>query len=64
MVGPRHARHDALVAGRRGHEHRDMTLMRRLSELVQACALHRPVLFCTDGLCFYIALCKRGVNHG
>jgi hypothetical protein len=30
---------------------RDMTLIRRLIERVRACALHRPLLFCTDGLC-------------
>src|SRR6266446_5316597 len=35
-------------------EHRDMTLIRRLIEGVYACALHRPLLFCTDGLCSYI----------
>ncbi len=35
-------------------EHRDMTLIRRLIERVHACALHRPLLFCTDGLCSYI----------
>src|SRR5467141_682830 len=33
---------------------RDMTLIRRLIERVRACALHRPLLFCTDGLCSYI----------
>ncbi len=32
-------------------EQRDMTLIRRLIERVRACALHRPMLFCTDGLC-------------
>jgi transposase-like protein/IS1 family transposase len=35
-------------------EQRDMTLIRRLIERVRACALHRPLLFCTDGLCSYI----------
>ena len=33
---------------------RDMTLIRRLIERVRACALHRPLLFCTDGLCSYV----------
>jgi len=32
-------------------EHRDMTLIRRWIERVRACALHRPLLFGTDGLC-------------
>lgn len=31
-------------------EQRDMPLIRRLIERVRACALHRPLLFCTDGL--------------
>ena len=31
-------------------EHRDMTLIRRLIKRVRACALHGPLLFCTDGL--------------
>ena len=35
-------------------EHRDMALIRRLIERVRACALCRPLLFCTDGLCSYI----------
>jgi transposase-like protein/IS1 family transposase len=35
-------------------EQRDMTLIRRLVERVRRCALHRPLLFCTDGLCSYI----------
>jgi transposase-like protein len=35
-------------------EHRDMPLMRRLIERVRLCALPRPLLFCTDGLCTYI----------
>jgi IS1 family transposase len=35
-------------------EQRDMTLSRRLIERVRACALQRPLLFCTDGLCSYI----------
>jgi transposase-like protein/IS1 family transposase len=34
-------------------EHRDMTLIRRLIERVRRCALHRPLLFCTDGLSAY-----------
>ena len=33
---------------------RDMTLIRRLIERVRACALQRPLLVCTDGLCSYI----------
>src|SRR5215471_6414256 len=33
---------------------RDMPLIRQLIERVRACALHRPLLFCTDGLCAYI----------
>jgi transposase-like protein len=32
-------------------EQRDMTLIRQLIVRVRACALHRPLLFCTDGLC-------------
>lgn len=32
-------------------EQRDMTLMRPLIERVRACALRRPIVFCTDGLC-------------
>ena len=35
-------------------EQRDMTLIRRLIKRVRACALQRPLLFCTDGLCSYI----------
>ena len=35
-------------------EHRDLPLIRRLIERVHACALKRPILFCTDGLCSYI----------
>ena len=35
-------------------EHRDMPLMRRLIERVRHCADHRPLLFCTDGLCSYV----------
>src|SRR5512135_2304006 len=35
-------------------EHRDMPLIRRLIERVRACALHRPLWFCTDGLCSYL----------
>jgi transposase-like protein/IS1 family transposase len=33
---------------------RNMPLIRRLIERVRACALHRPLLLCTDGLCSYI----------
>jgi transposase-like protein len=33
---------------------RNMTLIRRLIERVRACALHRPLLLCTDGVCSYI----------
>ena len=32
---------------------RDMPLIRRLIERVRRCAAHRPLLFCTDGLCSY-----------
>ena len=32
-------------------EQRDMPLIRRLIERVRRCAAHRPLLFCTDGLC-------------
>jgi transposase-like protein/IS1 family transposase len=35
-------------------EQRDMLLIRRLIERVRACALHRPLLCCTDGLCSYM----------
>lgn len=35
-------------------EHRDMALIRRLIERVRACALHPPLLFCTDGLSAYV----------
>ena len=35
-------------------EQRDMTLIRRLIERVRRCALPRPLLVCTDGLCTYI----------
>src|SRR6266705_1734379 len=35
-------------------EQRDMPLIRRLIERVRRCAAHRPLLFCTDGLCSYI----------
>lgn len=35
-------------------EQREMTLIRRLIERVRRCALHRPLLFCTDGLCSYV----------
>src|SRR5919202_346473 len=33
---------------------RDLPLIRRLIERVRRCAVHRPLLFCTDGLCTYI----------
>src|SRR5256714_445670 len=35
-------------------EHRDMPLIRRLIERMRRCAVHRPLLVCTDGLCSYI----------
>src|SRR5262245_19048484 len=35
-------------------EHRDMPLIRRLIERVRCCALPRPLLCCTDGVCAYI----------
>jgi hypothetical protein len=35
-------------------EHRELPLIRRLIKRVHACALQRPILFCTDGLCSYI----------
>src|SRR5919201_5519491 len=35
-------------------EQRDLSLIRRLIERVRRCAAHRPLLFCTDGLCSYI----------
>jgi transposase-like protein/IS1 family transposase len=35
-------------------EQRDMTLIRQLIERVRRCALSRPLLFCTDGLCSYV----------
>ena len=34
--------------------HRDLSLIRRLIERVRRCALHRPLLVCTDGLCSYV----------
>jgi transposase-like protein len=34
--------------------HRDLPLIRQLIERVRHCAAHRPLLFCTDGLCSYI----------
>lgn len=34
--------------------HRNLSLIRRLIERVRRCAAHRPLLFCTDGLCSYI----------
>jgi transposase-like protein len=33
--------------------HRDLPLIRRLIAQVRGCARHRPLLFCTDGLCSY-----------
>lgn len=35
-------------------EQRDMTLIRQVIERVRRCALHRPLLFCTDGVCSYV----------
>jgi transposase-like protein len=35
-------------------EQRDMPLIRRVIARVRHCALPRPMLFCTDGLCSYI----------
>jgi IS1 family transposase len=35
-------------------EQRDVPLIRRLIERVRRCALPRPLLFCTDGLCSYV----------
>jgi transposase-like protein/IS1 family transposase len=35
-------------------EQRDLPLLRRLIERVRRCAVHCPLLFCTDGLCSYI----------
>jgi transposase-like protein len=35
-------------------EQRDMALIRQLIERGRRCALPRPILFCTDGLCAYI----------
>ncbi len=34
--------------------HRDLSLMRRLIARVRRCALHRPLLVCTDGLGSYV----------
>jgi hypothetical protein len=34
--------------------HRDLSLSRRLVQHVRACALVRPLLLCTDGLCSYV----------
>jgi transposase-like protein len=34
--------------------HRNMGLLRGLLERMHRCALHRPILFCTDGLSAYI----------
>ena len=33
---------------------RDLPLIRRLIERIRRCALPRPLLICTDGLCTYI----------
>src|SRR5262245_8257611 len=33
---------------------RDLPLIRHLIERVRRCALHGPLLFCTDGLCSYV----------
>jgi transposase-like protein/IS1 family transposase len=33
---------------------RDLPLIRCLIERVRRCAVHRPLLFCTDGVCIYI----------
>jgi hypothetical protein len=35
-------------------ERRDMALLRSLIERVRLCALPRPLLCCTDGLCSYV----------
>jgi transposase-like protein len=43
-------------------EHRDLPLIRRLIERVRACALHRPLLFCTDGLCSYLRASRQTVR--
>jgi transposase-like protein/IS1 family transposase len=48
MVQPR------LWLGGEVSEQRDMPLIRRLSERVRRCAVHRPLLCCTDGWCTYI----------
>ena len=49
-------------------EPRDMTLIRRLIERVRACALQRPMLFCTDGLGSYMRAiretCRDPVHAG
>jgi transposase-like protein len=34
--------------------HRDLSLIRRLIGRVRRCALYRPLLVCTDGLCSYV----------
>jgi hypothetical protein len=39
-----------LWLGGEGSEQRDMPLIRRLMERVRRCAVHRPLLLCTDGL--------------
>jgi transposase-like protein/IS1 family transposase len=49
-------------------EQRDMTLIRRLIERVRRCALPRPLLVCTDGVCTYIRAiretCRDPVHTG
>ena len=37
-----------------GSTQRNMSLIRRLSARVRRCAVHCPLLFCTDGLCSYV----------
>src|SRR4029434_1577463 len=43
-----------LLLGGEVSEQRDLPLIRRLIERVRGCAAHRPLLWCTDGLCSYI----------
>src|SRR4029450_12598455 len=43
-------------------QHRDMPLMRRLIERERHCAAHRPLLFCTDGLCYYVRAIREMVR--
>ena len=40
-------------------ERRDMALIRRLMARVRRCALSRPLLFCTDGLCSYVRAIRK-----